>query len=139
MKFSLPYCVAMLMVMGHADFDDFSDATLADPRISAMAERVFCTADATLGNEKYPARVVVTLRDGRQLEASASAQRGTRDRPLTPDQHRAKFMANARPVLGQQTAEALQRNIEAAWQAETVHTIVHLAGSGQKDGKDYSA
>jgi 2-methylcitrate dehydratase PrpD len=130
MKFSLPYCVAMLLVLGHADLDDFSAATLADPRVAAVARRVFCIPDPQLGNENYPARVVLMCRDGRRLELSAAAQRGTRDRPLTPQQHRAKFMSNALPSLGQNAAEALQRAIERAWEAETITPIVQLAGSG---------
>jgi 2-methylcitrate dehydratase PrpD len=128
-KFSLPYCIAMLLVFGHADSDDFSDATLADPRVAAVAQRVFCIPDAKLGNEKYPARVMLTCRDGRRLELAAPAQRGTRDRPLTRDQHRAKFMRNARPLLGEEAARALQWEVEGAWTADTVNRIVQLESS----------
>jgi hypothetical protein len=51
---------------------------------------------------------------------------------LTPQQHRAKFMSNARPVLGQAAAEALQLEIEGAWESETITPIVQLAGSGHR-------
>lgn len=131
MKFSLPYCVAMLAVYGHADYDDFSDATLADPRIAAVAQRVFCLPDPELGNEDYPAHVTLTCRDGRRFDLAAAAQRGTRTRPLSADQHRAKFLANARPVLGEKRSDEVRLAIEGAWEAERIDPIVRLAGSAR--------
>ena len=45
MKFSLPYSVAILAVLGHAGVDDYGDAVFRDTRVADLAARVECHGD----------------------------------------------------------------------------------------------
>ena len=44
MKFSLPYSVAIVAVLGHADVEDYTDEVHANPDIADLAARIFSTA-----------------------------------------------------------------------------------------------
>jgi 2-methylcitrate dehydratase PrpD len=99
-KFSLPYCIALVLVEGHAGVDGFSETRTRDPRILAVADRVAYVLDPTL---PYPRRftghVRVELADGRVLEETQDAPRGGPAHPLAPEELQAKFRANAARVL----------------------------------------
>ena len=99
-KFSLPYCIALVLVEGAAGVDGFSEAKTRDPRILAVAEKVRYVLDPTL---PYPRRftghVRVELGDGRVLEETQDAPRGGPEHPLAPEELRAKFRANAARAL----------------------------------------
>ena len=59
--------------------------------------------------EKFPARVTVTLRDGRKLTATRHFPKGDPQEPLTPSEIEAKFLANAAARLSKaQAAEAVR-------------------------------
>lgn len=131
MKFSLPYGVAMLAVLGEIGVDDFNDAVLADGRIASLAERVFCHADEGMSPERFPARVTLLTRDGRRLERLVAAQRGGPGNPMSPDEHRAKFLANATPAVGAETAQRLLEEIAALWEAPDLTRLVSLLAGGE--------
>lgn len=90
-KFSLPYCVAVVLVHGKVGVDAFAPASLADARVQAMMGRVrkicaFEVARGTFG----PAEVEVRLRDGRVVRKRVEMARGE-DAPLEWDELIAKF------------------------------------------------
>ena len=97
-KFSLPYCIALVLVEGAAGVDGFSEAKTRDPGILAVAGKVGYVLDPTL---PYPRRftghVRVELVDGRVFEETQDAPRGGPERPLPLEELRAKFRANAAP------------------------------------------
>jgi 2-methylcitrate dehydratase PrpD len=130
MKFSLPYSVAILAVRGHADIDDYSEEVLADAEIRDLAARIECAADPSLSPEGFPARVVVHTRDARRFEHSVAAQRGGPGNPMTPDDHRAKFRANAEPSLGAARRAQLMDAVEGAWELDRVDRLARLLISG---------
>ncbi len=107
-KFSLPYCVALVLADGAAGVDGFTETRIRDPRLLALAARVGYELDPTL---PYPRRftghVRVVMRDGRVLEETQEAPRGGPERPLAPEELRAKFRANAGRALAGPRVEAL--------------------------------
>ncbi len=137
MKFSLPYSVAILAVLGHANADDYIPATLADPRISDLAARVQCQADPRLEPRSFPARVSVTTTDGRRFAAEVTAQKGSRENPMTRQEHEEKFLSAARPGLGSGQAAELARQIDRVWSAPALDGLMRLMSTG-KDGSEDS-
>jgi 2-methylcitrate dehydratase PrpD len=107
-KFSLPYCVALVLADGEAGVEGFSEAKTRDPRILAIAEKVSYVLDPTM---PYPRRftghVRVVLADGRVLEETQEAPRGGPERPFAKDELWAKFRANAARALPAPQVEAL--------------------------------
>lgn len=130
MKFSLPYSVAILGVLGRAGVDDYTDEVYRNPEIAALAARVYCKADPGMSPERFPARVVLRTRDGRTFEHDVASQRGGPGNRFTAEDHRAKFRANARPTLGEQRTDELVQAIESVWEAPAVHELVRLTVRG---------
>lgn len=110
-KFSLPYCLGAVLVVGSVRRAAFEDAALADPRIRAVASRVVHTVDPGC-EAAFPkarsARVAIVTTDGRRLEKFAPTRKGDPDSPLTDADLADKFRELAGPVLGAvRTAELL--------------------------------
>jgi 2-methylcitrate dehydratase PrpD len=130
MKFSLPYSVAILAVLGHAGVDDYTDEVFANREIADLAGRVECHADASMKADNFPARVVVTTRDARKFECSVLAQRGGPGNAMSPDDHRKKFRANAELVLGRAKTDEAMSEIESVWEAPNLKRLMGLLVAG---------
>lgn len=126
MKFSLPYSVAILAVVGHADVDDYTDEIHTNPVVADLAARVECHEDRDMPSLNFPARVLLTTRDGREFERVVRAQRGGPGNPMSPDDHRAKFRSNATPSLGQAKVEEAISVIESIWEAPSLDRLMRL-------------
>ncbi len=82
-KFSLPHIVASVSHLRHAGAEAFSAATLQDPAIAALRERVELARYRPDPPDR-PARVTWFLRTGERLEAECRSARGGPDRPFAP-------------------------------------------------------
>jgi len=116
-RFSIPYGVAAILVLGRVDPDNTSEATVADPRIQALARRVFVAENpeytrASLAMQKTDMRI--TFRDGRTVEAHADYIRGEPENPHPPAALRAKFIRLTRDTWGEsQAATVYDRLMDA--------------------------
>ncbi len=105
-KFSLPHCVASTIVYGDAGHRTFGAASLAEPRVAALRERVEMTPylpDDQPWPRDRPARVGIELDDGRSVKRDCQSAKGQPDRPLTEAELFAKVEALAHetyPALG---------------------------------------
>jgi 2-methylcitrate dehydratase PrpD len=110
-KFSMPFCAAAAVVRGRVGIDTFDAATLSDPAIVAMRERVSMRVDPTLDASApslTQARVTVRLRDGRVLTASANGARGYPEHPANEEELATKFVSCATQTLpASKAADAL--------------------------------
>ena len=107
-KFSLPYSVASSSSAAgrRHDLRRRRDPRSARPR---PAQRVrYETKDFPTFGKAFPGGVRVTMRDGTVLEAELPHQRGGEENPLTDDEVRAKYAANAALALGPADAAALE-------------------------------
>jgi 2-methylcitrate dehydratase PrpD len=120
-KFSLPYCIALVLVEGQAGVDGFTEAWTRDPRILEVAGKVGYVVDASL---PYPRRftghVRVELADGRVLEETQDAPRGGPEHPLAVDELVAKFRANAARALPRAQVDTLCERLLALERVEDV-------------------
>jgi 2-methylcitrate dehydratase PrpD len=112
-KYSLPHAAAAMVVRGGAGFAELDDSALADPTIAALRHRVHIAEDpamSAVAPRLRPARVTVTLTDGRQATHARDSHRGDFNEPFTEAEIRAKFRELAETVL---TPEGAVR-VEAA-------------------------
>src|SRR5262249_42730697 len=68
-KYSRPHAAGGVVVRANAGFASFTNAMVQDPTIAALRQRVHITEDAAMSAvapRLKPARVTVTLKDGRQ-------------------------------------------------------------------------
>lgn len=116
-KFSLPYCVAALVVDGRVDVDTFATTALS-ARALEFARRVRHTPLERSGYpQRYPGHVRLTVRDGVVLETSVPDVLGGPARPVSAGRVIDKFVANAtRRISG----EAAQRVVEGVMALETL-------------------
>jgi len=96
-KFSAPFNIAVAFVTGSAGFEAFTEKTVRDPRILALASKVRYVVDPDNPYPKaYTGHVKMTLRDGRVFEDRQPHIRGGVHEPLTREEIERKFRSNAR-------------------------------------------
>ena len=101
-KYSLPHAAAALVLRGHAGYHAFTDDVVRDPAIAAFRRRVTVREDPDLSASVprlKPARVTVTLTDGRQMTRLRESARGDYQDPYSEDAIRSKFRELAGVVL----------------------------------------
>lgn len=99
-RFSLPYAVGAVLVWGKAGIEQFADSNITNREVLALCDRTTYVVDDTLPFPRsFPGWVFITLKDGRRLEARMDASRGSRENPMSDDDVREKFEANARRAL----------------------------------------
>ena len=95
-KFSTPFCIAVGFITGDAGLAAFTEQTVRDPAIGALARKVRYVVDP---RNPYPAsytgHVRAVLRDGRVVEERQPHLRGGAQQPLSTAEIEAKFFANA--------------------------------------------
>lgn len=109
-KFSLPFVLATTLAHGRASVEAFGDAARADPAIRDLARRVVVVEDPAMTDrlpDLRPARVTVTLLDGRRFTAERLTNRGDTEDPYTPAEIEEKFLELAAPVWGEASARTL--------------------------------
>jgi 2-methylcitrate dehydratase PrpD len=128
-KFSMPFSLATFIVNGAASLDAFRDAARNDAATRALAQRITIDEDpgltARLPAER-PARVRVTLTDGRVLLAEALTNKGDTEDPYTAAEVAEKFIDITTPHLGPDRASALAQAVLTLDQAATLSHLLEL-------------
>lgn len=130
LQFSLPFGVAVALVRGTAAVTDFVPATLADPTIAGLLERVHATHDARLDAafpRAWPAWVRITLCDGRQVETHVEHPLGDPEHFLPLAAQRAKFRTLAGRALSALELDRLLAAIEAFPTAPSAAPLLQAA------------
>jgi 2-methylcitrate dehydratase PrpD len=101
-KYSLPHAAAALVLRGTAGYHAFTDEAARDPAIAAFRHKVSVGEDPELSAHVprlKPARVTVTLTDGRRVTRLRESARGDFQDPYREAEIRAKFRELAGLVL----------------------------------------
>src|SRR5712672_1099165 len=114
-KYSLPHAAAAMVVRGNADFASLDDTALQDPVIAALRHRVHISEDpamSAVAPRLRPARVTVTLTDGRQATHFRDSHRGDFSEPFAESELRAKFRELAGTVLTSEGAAQVEAAVD---------------------------
>jgi 2-methylcitrate dehydratase PrpD len=128
-KYSLPHAAATMAVRGGAGFAELDDSALADPEIAALRHRVQIEEDpamSALAPRLRPARVTVTLNDGRSATHSRDSHRGDFQQPFAEAEIRAKFRELAQTVLTAEGAEEIERAVDRSEHWASVAELTRL-------------
>jgi 2-methylcitrate dehydratase PrpD len=134
-KYSLPHAAAVMVVKGNAGFAELDDAAVKDPVIAALRHRVHVAEDpamSAVAPRLRPARVTLTLADGRQVTKACDSHRGDFLRPFSEAEIRAKFGELAGVVL---TPEGVSRMEDAVERCEDWKSIDELTGLLRRHGR----
>jgi 2-methylcitrate dehydratase PrpD len=93
-KFSMEFCMAILLLYGKADQTIYTDAVANRPEVKNMVERVHFYADAEAeraGYDKMTTIIKITLKDGRSISGRADFGKGSPADPMSYDEVAEKF------------------------------------------------
>jgi 2-methylcitrate dehydratase PrpD len=114
-QMSLQYIVAVALLESGALLAQFSEDKIAEPQVLDLARRVTIVRDPEI-DRLYPARyanrAVITLKDGRRLEARVDHPRGSSGRPLSLAEVAEKFGSLTAGVLSPLQAERILATVE---------------------------
>jgi 2-methylcitrate dehydratase PrpD len=134
-KYSLPHAAAAMVVRGHAGFTALDDSALDDPAIAALRRRVQVGEDpamSALAPRLRPARVTLTLTDGRRATHSCDSHRGDFQRPFAETEIREKFRELAGVVLTAEGAVAVERAVD---RCDEWTSLAELTGLLRRHGR----
>jgi 2-methylcitrate dehydratase len=106
---SLPYIFARTLVDGGITAASFDEAAVMDPSLRPLMAKIRLHADAGI-ESVYPSTIAMKVdastNDGRRHSIDLRDPLGHEKNPMQEKDVRAKFLAAAEPVLGQQRSEA---------------------------------
>src|SRR5207302_5428046 len=128
-KYSLPHAAAAMVVRGHAGFAALDDSALGDPVIAGLRHRVQITEDpamSAVAPRLRPARVTLTLSDGRQASEATESHRGDFQLPFAESEIRDKFRELAGTVLTPERAADVERAVDRCEEWKSVGELPEL-------------
>lgn len=126
-RVSLQYTLAEALFFGKLGRDAYRPDSLRMPEILALARRVHYAVDPAFpGPGRFKGAVTVTLRDGRTLTETEEFNRGSATNPMTDEELRAKFDANASGFLPADARERLADQIQRLEEMPDTARLVNL-------------
>lgn len=128
-RVSVPYCVAIAAVDGKLTQAQFTPARINDPLVREVLAHTEVVADAELNRlypDKFPARVTITLKDGKSFQETVLFPKGDPQDPLSAAELEAKFRDNAHALLGGARAGELLQAVLALPDARKVEHLSAL-------------
>lgn len=127
-KFSMEFCIAVLLLERRASLAQFTDAYVNRPEVKAMVERVNFYVDPVAekaGYDKMTSLITVHLRDGKTLSDRADFAKGSPADPMTMEEVKTKFRGCAEYAgWSKSKTDAI---IESVADLEDAHDVKQLA------------
>ena len=126
-KFSMEFCMAILLVDGKADLTKFTDAVVNRPDVQDMIGRVRFYADPEAekaGYDKMTTIIKITLKNGRTISGRADFGKGSPADPMSYDDVADKFRGCA--AFADWPASKATQVVEMVWKLEDVLDIKSL-------------
>jgi len=106
-KFSLPYCLAVLLVEGRVDVETFATDHLSSGGLELARRIRYTPIEASGYPVRFPGRVRIRLKSGATFDQAVDDVRGSPIRPASVDAVVAKFLANASRRLSPTAADRI--------------------------------
>jgi 2-methylcitrate dehydratase PrpD len=93
-KFSMEYCMAVLLVHGKAGLGEFSDSAVTQPAVQDMLKRVHVYADPeaeAAGYDKMTTIIKIQMKDGKTFRGRADFGKGSPANPMSYEEVADKF------------------------------------------------
>jgi 2-methylcitrate dehydratase PrpD len=128
-KYSLPHAAAVMAVKGNAGYAELDDAAVKDPVIGALRHRVQVTEDpamSAVAPRLRPARVTLTLTDGRQVTKTCDSHRGDFQQPFSEAEIRVKFHELGGVVLTPEGVSRVEQAVDCCEDWQSVDELTEL-------------
>ena len=135
-KFSMPFCIAILLLRRKAGLAEFTDAVVNRPDVKAMIERidynVHPEAEAA-GYEKMTTLIEIKLADGRTISGRSDFGKGSPANPMSDDELAVKFRECAAwGGLPRTDAEKIIELVFRLDKLKNINELTRLLGTGAK-------
>jgi 2-methylcitrate dehydratase PrpD len=131
-KYSLPHVAAVMIVKGSARHSAVNDEAVNDPAVTALRHRVHVTEDpqmSAVAPRLRPARVTLTLKDGRTVTHEGESHRGDFTQPFEESELRDKFRELAGHVLEKDKVARVEEALTRAEQWQSVRELAQALRS----------
>ena len=129
-QFSLNYTVAVALSDGRVGIREFSEEKIKDPNILELARKVKYELDPafspSLAEGTYPGYVKAIMKNGKSYEYEIKFIKGMPQNPLTEQDVKSKFMANATSVVPEEQARKIISLVDKVDEISSVKHIVDL-------------
>jgi 2-methylcitrate dehydratase PrpD len=132
-KFSMEFCLAILLIEGKAGLGEFTDAVVNRPDVQAMIDRIHFDVDPAAekaGYDKMTTILKIHLKDGRVVTGRADFGKGSPANPMSYDEVAEKFRGCADfaqwPIARANKIVDLVRHLE---DLEDMRTLTALCGA----------
>jgi len=128
-KYSFPHAAAAMIVNGHAGFSSLNDEAVHNPAIAALRHRVHMMEDpamSAVAPRLRPARVTLTLKDGRTATHACESHRGDFNQPFEDAELRGKFRELAGLALTSEGVTQVEQAVDSCEQWQSVRELVDL-------------
>jgi 2-methylcitrate dehydratase PrpD len=123
-KFSMEFCMAILLLDGNADQTKYTDAVVTRDDVQKMIERVHFYVDPeaeAAGYDKMTTILKITLKDGRTISGRAAFGKGSPANPMSYDEVADKFRGCA--AFADWPSEKASQVIELVRKLEDVQDV----------------
>ncbi len=110
-KFSLPAAVSIMLATGRAGFSDFSLASLQNPDVRALMDKVVFEIDPALKVKDMPGAIEIHLTDGSSFAHCIEQVRGDAKHPISREELLEKFYDNCGSVLDEEKSKEIAEQI----------------------------
>jgi len=113
-QYSIPYSIALQLVIGSQDLGHYLDEALwTDRRILDVIKKVrFLPLASAVVDLRHSCAMTDHLKDGTSLDLSVEHPKGSFLNPITTEEALAKFLHLATTVIGQGGAEEIRHAVE---------------------------
>ncbi|MBI4337720.1 MAG: MmgE/PrpD family protein [Chloroflexi bacterium] len=126
-QYSIPFVFGCAINYGKVTPTEVAEDRLNDPAALEFAKKVFVQQNFDMDGlypRRYPAIVNITTTDGKTYSMRKETCTGDYDEPMTVDQIKDKFRANAEPVIGKTRAEKAISLIDGLEKVRSVREVV---------------
>ncbi|SCW59177.1 MmgE/PrpD family protein [Ancylobacter rudongensis] len=132
-RFSMEFALAATLVHGPLTWDLFAQQTLADPMVQQLMGVVRIELSPELAALGFigtaPVRMTFHLRDGRVIHGAHDLAIGNPERPMSPEDHAAKFRSCATRAMAPAAADAMLGRLRAIDQERDLAALWATAAS----------
>jgi 2-methylcitrate dehydratase PrpD len=123
-KFSMEFCMAILLIEGKAGLREFTGEVVNRPDVKAMIDRIRFGVDPEAekaGYDKMTTIIKIHLKDGRVISGRADFGKGSPSNPMSYDEVAEKFQGCAE--FAQWPADRTRKIIEIVRSLETLQDM----------------
>lgn len=127
-KFSVRYCIAMMIINGRLSTEDFSGNEITDPDVIGLMNKIDVLIDPGFADSFYGAEVDILLTNGAIYSKRCNYAKGSYENPMLKEELYLKFNYNIKAKMGTGKTDRILDVIENLETRSSVKELIDLLG-----------